>query len=506
MTKYLEKIIRVIILVLGISTEVLILYGTFHFFTSYFAWIEAILRLASVVVVVNIVNSSRTLSTDMIWVLLIMLLPVPGTIIYLLLGADLFASKTVKSLNESDIASRKYLVQDENVLKEMESKMPYLKGDFYYISKSSAYPFYRNSDFTYYELGDTGYPEMLKAMDSAEKFIFLEYFIIEEGIMWDGMHEILKKKAAQGLDVRVMYDDAGSLLTLSNSYSRKLEEEGIKCVCFNQISPIAGAVMNHRDHRKIMVIDGKIAFSGGINLADEYINKKERFGHWKDNCIKIEGEAVWSYTVLFLTNWNALRKTDEDYTVFKLKQNSTKEDGYIAAYGDTPFDNEKTGQCIYTNIINSANKYLYICTPYLLIDTDLENALILAARKGVDVRIITPGIPDKKMVWLISRSYYTNLIEGGVKVYEYTPGFIHAKNFVCDDLVATVGTVNLDYRSLYLHFENGTYLCASKEVLKVRDDLINTMKQCHEVKVEDVKTNALVKIVVAFAKLFVSQM
>ena len=504
--KYLEKVIRFLIIAIGILAEVMIVYLTFHYFTENYAWIEALLRIASMILVVSIVNNSRSLSSDMFWILLIVMLPIPGTIIYFFLGANLISSKTARSLFACDIESKKYLVQDEDILKEMEERDPDLKGDFHYLSASSGYPFYRNCGFEYYPLGNLGFPRMLEALDSAEEFIFLEYFIISEGEMWDQIHAILKEKAAQGLDVRVMYDDAGSIFTLSLSYAKILESEGIKCVCFNRISPFANIVMNHRDHRKILVIDGKTAFSGGINISDEYINRKEVHGHWKDNCIRITGEAVWSYTVLFLTSWNALKNTDEDFSVFRKEFKENKQDGYIAAYGDSPFNMERTGQNIYTNIINSANDYLYIMTPYLMIDNDLENALILAAKKGVDVRLLTPGIPDKKMVWLISRSYYRNLIEGGVKIYEYTPGFVHAKVFVSDDRVATVGTFNLDYRSLYLHFENGTYLCDSKEVFTVRDDFLDTIEKSRPVSANDIHYNPVVRIFIGLAKLFVSQM
>lgn len=506
MAKYIEKIIRYVILAAAAVAEFVFLYGTFHYFTSTFAWIESLLRLISLLMVIYIANNSRHLSSDMFWILLIVTMPVPGTVIYLLLGANLITSKTVHRLYKANKEMEEYLTQDTSILEEMNSRMPDLKGDFCYISNSCHYPVYRNEEVEYYPLGDFGYPAILEALSKAKRFIFLEYFIIEEGGMWDGIHKILKEKAAEGLDVRVMYDDAGSLATLSPSYAKRLEKEGIKCVCFNRINPIIGAVMNHRDHRKILVVDGETAFTGGINIADEYINKKKLYGHWKDNCIRIKGEAVWSFTVLFLSTWNALRKSDDDYRVFRQKADCSETDGYIAPYGGSPIDPEKTGQCIYMNIINSANEYLYIATPYLMIDNDLENALILAAKKGVDVRILIPGVPDKKLIWLVSRSYYRSLIEGGVKIYEYSPGFVHAKTFVSDDRVATVGTFNLDFRSLYLHFENGVYLCGSKQVLTIRDDFVNTLKKSTLVGSDDVKTSLFLRIFVGFVKLFVSQM
>ncbi|MDO4976986.1 MAG: cardiolipin synthase [Eubacteriales bacterium] len=505
--KYADQLLRYIILALGAIAEVIIVITIANYFSTQAVWIGELLRIAGGVICVYIINNTRHMSMDIIWILMIFFFPISGTMVYLLMGANLFHSETAKKLHLSDIEGKKYLQQDSNIFEKLTSKLPSLKGDFHYITKSSGYPFYQNTGFDYYGLGDLGFPVMLEEMEKAESFIFLEYFIIEEGFMWESMHEILKRKAKEGLDVRVMYDDAGSIGTLKASYSRQLESEGIKCVRFNKLNPFLGPVMNHRDHRKILVIDGKVAFSGGINLADEYINKKQVYGHWKDNCIRITGEAVWSYTVLFLSNWNALRKTDEDYEFFKRESLPGKPDGFIAPYGGTPLSKQfNVGQNIYTNIINSATDYVYICTPYLIIDTELENALILAAQKGVKVVMLTPGIPDKKMVWWITRSFYKNLIEAGIKIYEYTPGFVHAKVFVSDDRVATVGTFNLDFRSLYLHFENGTYLCDSKKVFDIRDDFLNTLEVSHLMEQKDVKNGLIKRCFIGIAKLFVSQM
>ena len=503
MQKILKTIFsRLTFIVLMAALEVFILYSLFHWFGSQAEWINEVLRVLSVIIVLGIVNNSRHLSSDMMWILLIILMPVPGTILWLFLGANLISSKTFHRLFRSTADAKKYYVQDEDTLEILYSSSPEDKGQFHYISGSAGFPFYRNTGFSYYGLGDEGYPVMLEELRKAEKFIFLEYFIIEEGKMWNGILEILEEKAKQGLDVRVMYDDMGSMMTLSGSYAKKLEEKGIKCMPFNRINPILGIIMNHRDHRKIMVIDGKTAFSGGVNLADEYINAVVKHGHWKDNIIRIKGEAVWSYTVMFLTHWNALRPTDEDYTVFRAEAEEGEADGFIAPYGETPLDNEITSQNIYMGILNQANDYCYIYTPYLIIDTELINALILAAKHGVDVRIVTPGIPDKKMVWKITRSYYRLLIEGGVKIYEYAPGFVHSKVFVSDDNTATVGTINLDYRSLYLHFENGTYLYNSKKVLEIKQDFLDTFPKCREMKAEDLRSGLFGTLMIAVLRLF----
>ena len=292
--------------------------------------------------------------------------------------------------------------------------------------------------------------------------------------------EILKEKAAKGVDVRLIYDDFGSVTVLPYKYYRKLESYGIKCEAFNKFIPIFSVVMNHRDHRKITVIDGHTGFTGGLNLADEYINRKERFGYWKDTGIMLKGEAVWNLTAMFLTVWNAVRPTDKDFRMFMPGRYHAKDfpsDGYVQPYGDSPLDNETVGENVYLNMINAAQKYIYMCTPYLIIDNEMITALCLAAKRGVDVRIVTPNIPDKKLVFCLTQSYYPQLLESGVNIYQFTPGFIHAKCFVCDDKFATVGTINMDYRSLYLHFECGVFLYRSSAVMQVKEDALETMEK-----------------------------
>ena len=494
---------RICLLLPTIILEFVLLSKLMHWFGNRVVWIETVLHIVGAIIILTIVRTARHLSSSIIWIICIAMFPVFGTVTFLLLGADLLISRTFKNITKWTDFARSYYVQDKKVMKELAEKDPDLYGDFHYISKSEGFPFYKNTGFDYYKTGDEGYPVMLEELKKAEKFIFMEYFIIEEGVMWNGILEILEQKAKEGVDVRVMYDDLGSFFTVSGKFASHLEEKGIRCIPFNRINPIIGTILNHRDHRKIMVIDGKVAFSGGVNLADEYINVISPFGHWKENIIRITGQAVWSYTVMFLTHWNALSNVkDEDFAVFKAEPLRGRKDGYIAPYGETPLDLEIVAQNIYMSIINQSKKYCYIMTPYLIIDTDMINTLILAAKRGVDVRIMTPGIPDKKVIWKITRSYYPQLIEGGVKIYEYTPGFVHAKVFVSDDMVATVGTVNLDYRSLYLHFENGTYLYGSKKVLEIRDDYLETIDQCRQMNSSETKNNLLMELVISILRIF----
>ncbi|MCR5795041.1 MAG: cardiolipin synthase [Solobacterium sp.] len=494
-------------MILAAILEILIIVSIFKWFGQQAGWIEGVLRLLSVVIVLMIIKNSRHLSSDMMWIVGIMLFPVPGTAVYLLLGANLLSSRTYRSIQVSTHKAKKYYQQNEDVLYELDNAAPHLKGQFRYISTDAGFPFYRNTGFDYYGLGDTGYPVMLEEMKKAEKFIFLEYFIIEEGEMWNAMLEILEQKAKEGVDVRVMYDDLGSFMTLSGKYASQLEKNGIKCIPFNRINPVIGIIMNHRDHRKIMVIDGRVAFSGGVNIADEYINTKKKYGHWKDNVIRVRGKAVWSYTVMFLTHWNALSKEkDVNFEAFRGYYEEGPADGWIAPYGETPLDDEITAQYIYMGILNQANDYVYIYTPYLIIDSELINALILAAKHGVDVRIMTPGIPDKKLVWYITKSYYKTLIQGGVRIFEYVPGFVHSKVFVSDDTTAAVGTINLDYRSLYLHFENGTYLYGSEKIADIRDDYLQACAQCNEISLEECWTGPLTEFALCVLRLFAPQM
>ena len=320
--------------------------------------------------------------------------------------------------------------------------------------------------------------------------------------MWDAILQIFEEKVKEGVDVRVMYDDLGCLSKLPANYPKLLESKGIKCIAFNRLSAFAGILMNNRDHRKILIIDGKVAFSGGINIADEYINFKKVYGHWKDNAFKITGDAVWNYTVMFLSMWNSFINEDLDYTKYKYSfGNKAKHQGFVAPYGESPFDKEITGEDIYLNIINQAQNYVYMFTPYLIVDTDVVNSLCLAAKRGVDVRIVIPGIPDKKIVYTVSESYILPLVKSGVKVYKYTPGFIHSKVFVADDHIATCGTINMDYRSLYLHFECGCYLENCDVIKDIKEDVINTIEKSHEVTLEECSGNVIKGVWQAFLRL-----
>ena len=392
------------------------------------------------------------------------------------------------------------MVQDDKIKADIDDKKI---DNIKYLINRTHYFVSTNNDITYYNFGEKFYPELIKELKKAKKFIFMEYFIINEGVMWNGILDILKEKAAAGVDVRILYDDMGSIAMLSTDYAKQLEKFGIKCIPFNKLSPFRGIFMNNRDHRKMTIIDGKVAFSGGVNLSDEYININSRLGIWKDNGIKIVGDAIWNLTVMFLTLWNANINEDNDITKYKYDfKNSNENKGYVIPYGVAPLHKDLIGEDVYINIINSAKNYLYIMTPYLIIDTDIVNSLCRAAKRGVDVRIVVPGIPDKKIVYTQTTSFFIILNNNGVKIYKYTNGFVHSKVFLSDDIRAVVGTINMDYRSLYLHFENGIYMENVDEINKIYEDFDSTFKDCKKLNDKDVKAGLIKSLWQAILRLF----
>lgn len=472
---------RSIIVAIGLIAQILLSLSIHLFFIEHIAFFNIIFTIIGFLLILALIKYSKNYSYTLPWIIILITFPLIGTLMYIIIGNNKNKSKILKDIVECEKNSKKYLVQDEKIKEEIKEN-----SKIRYLSDYCGYPVTKNNYVTYYPIGEEAFEAMLEELKKAEKFIFFEYFIVNHGKMWNTILEILEEKARKGLDVRVMYDDFGSVATLKKSYNKELEEKGIKCVVFNRLNPVSGVIMNNRDHRKILVVDGKVAFSGGINIADEYINIINKHGHWKDNGIRISGEAVWNYSVMFLTMWNSFRNEDKDFNKFKYTfKDEIKENGYVIPYGETPLDEEITGEDVYLNIINQANDYVYIFTPYLIIDTDMINSLNLAAKRGVDVRIVIPGIPDKKIVYTLSESYVELLVKQGVKVYKYTPGFIHSKVFVSDDKIATVGTINLDYRSLYLHFECGCYLENVKEIEDIKKDLVETINKSHEITKEE---------------------
>lgn len=491
---------RGIIVGIGLILQISLTLFIYLKFAQYVSIIQVLYGLLSIIIVLMIIKYSKRLSSDLIWILLIMLFPLIGTLLYVILNNNMRRSKVLKNINENIEKGQKYLIQDETIKKEINHNN---LGQLKYISEFAGFPITKNNEIKYYSLGDDVYPVMLKELKKAQKFIFIEYFLINNGTMWQGILDILKEKAQEGLDVRVLYDDMGSVALLPSNYPSKLKKYGIKCIQFNKLSPFAGIIMNNRDHRKMTIIDGHTVFSGGINISDEYININSTIGKWKDNGIMIKGEAVWNFTVMFLEMWNSFQKEDKDYTKYKYEfSKKYKENGYVVPYGESPLDDNVTGEDIYLNIINQAEKYVYIYTPYLIIDTDMINSLILAARRGVDVRIVVPGIPDKRLVYELTSSYFYTLIKGGVKIYTYSKGFVHSKVFLSDDKIATVGTINLDYRSLYLHFECGIYMYDTSVTKDIKKDFEESFEESHEVSLKESKVGLFKGLWQAILRLF----
>ena len=462
--------------------------------------IQTVLRILSLVAILFVIKSDMNPSYKIGWVLLIAVLPILGGLMYVIFGNKRPTKYMREMLRAQLEKSAEYLGTQESITGELDGGAA---GLFKYLEGSAGYPTAKNTTVRYYRVGEEMYADLLPELEKAEKFIFLEYFIIRPGEMWDGVLEILKRKAAAGVDVRIIYDDMGCIDILPANYNATLEGWGIRTMAFNRFVPAVSLVMNNRDHRKITVIDGKVGFTGGINISDEYINVKERFGHWKDTGLMLKGPGVFNLTLMFLEMWNAFNKDGDNYADFipeSYVEKGGTDDGYVLSFSDSPLDNESVGESVYTDMLYQAKDYIYITTPYLAIDSELQTAMCMAAKRGVDVRMITPGIPDKKIVYRLTRSYYPTLLRAGVKIYEYTPGFIHAKSFVCDDKLCVVGTINMDYRSLYLHFECGTLMYNNPEIKQVKRDDLETMEKCRKVELSDMKTNFIGELFDSFLR------
>ncbi len=478
--------------------------------SEYFMPIYFLLVAFSLFVSIYIMDKNENPSYKLVWVVLIMAMPIFGGLIYALFGGQ----KVPKALRVRDHESQEnmqgLIQQDEALLRQLEQNDPQVHKQARYLWENADFPLYRNTETTFFPLGEDQFAAMVRELKQAKKFIFLEFFIVEEGIMWNTILDILCDKVQQGVEVRMMYDDVGCIGKLSDHYDAKLRRMGIACKVFNPLRPRLAMQMNNRDHRKILVIDGIVGMTGGNNLADEYINAKERFGHWKDCGVMIKGAAVWSLTTMFLQFWNYDEAIKDDYLRYKADPKvfvNIRDDGYVQPYSDSPTDEENVGENTHINMINGANRYVYATTPYLVIDSETKTALTLAAKNGVDVRILVPHIPDKKYVFALTRGNYRDLLAAGVKIYEYTPGFVHAKTFVVDDKTAVVGTINMDYRSYYLHYECGIWFYQSRVVQEVKEDYIKTLALSHQVTMEEYRqTKWIVRMTRAVLNLFAPMM
>lgn len=451
--------------------------------TPYF---KVFFDLLTAVSIIWLFNCEMDSTAKLTWMIIFFIFPVPGTILFVLTQRD-FGHYAIKKRVESIISETKNILpQNETVMTDVQLTCSGTDDLCRYVNRTGCFPIYTNTETSFLASGEEKFAAVLEELDKAEKFIFMEYFIIDEGYMWGKILEKLRDKAAQGVEVRVMYDGMCEMSTLTHDYPKRMAELGIKCKAFAPITPFLSTYYNYRDHRKILVIDGKTAFTGGINFADEYINRRERFGHWKDSAVMLKGEAVRSFTLMFLQMWNISEKEPE-WDKWLEPVNLPKCGGFVMPYADCPLDDDKVGENVYIDILNRATSYVHIMTPYLIIDGELKNAIKYAAQRGIDVKIILPGIPDKKMAFALAKTHYKELTKAGVKLYEYTPGFVHSKIFVCDDEKAVVGTINLDYRSLYHHFECAAYMYRTSCISEIEADFSATLEKCREVTPETIK-------------------
>lgn len=483
MSKMLRRVLTVIPAAAVQALWILLLV---KWLSPYAAYITLALSVAAVLLVLFIIIKRDETAYKILWLLVILTVPVAGALLYLLFGNRRTARPLRKRLRRVQEAGQPAPLPCGGTPFEGEKRM---EQTVRWLEHKTGYPLMRAEDVRYYPLGDAMYPDMLTDLRAAKKTIYLEYFIIEPGEMWQSIVDILAQKVREGLDVRVMYDDLGSISTFNFSNALALEKLGIRCVTFNPLLALKGTA-NYRDHRKMLIVDNAVAYSGGVNLADRYINREHPYGHWKDTGFRLTGAPVRSFTHMFLTFWNAFSLQKEEPMPMPPAAAAAEpaaQDGWVLSYYDSPLNSEATSNRFYIDLLSQATDYAWFFTPYLMLGDDLLDAMLAAAQRGVDVRIIMPGIPDKKLIFRMSRSFYQVLLTGGVKIYEYTPGFVHAKSLVCDDRAATVGTVNLDYRSLFLHFENNSLFYRGSIVARVKEDFLATQSQCRAVEACDTK-------------------
>ncbi len=528
---------RVGIMIVLLVLQALFLFMAFFRFAQFLPHVLGSAAVFTVFMVLYLLNSRLDPTAKITWLVVIMLLPVFGALLFWYTQSDIGHRAVHARLQELIDETKERLAQDPEVMEALEGANPDEVSLARYVRRSGCFPVYADTKVTYFPLGEDKFGQMLAQLKSAKRYIFMEYFIVEEGLMWGKILEILAEKVREGVEVRVMYDGTCEFSTLPHNYPEKLKKLGIQCKMFSPVTPFLSTHYNYRDHRKILVIDGRTAFTGGVNLADEYINQREKYGHWKDTAIMLEGGAAQSFALMFLQMWNITERTPEfdkyldaaviadaeavkppaadaaakdegaaaaeaadekagspaapapadAKTTSPASADTPDATGFVLPYGDCPLDSDKLGERVYMDILNRSRSYVHIMSPYLILDGEMETALKFAAEKGVDVKLILPGIPDKPMPYALAKGHYRSLLASGVKIYEYTPGFVHAKVFVSDDCRAVVGTINLDYRSLYHHFECAAYMYRTGCIPDIEKDFRETLAKCRQVTPETVR-------------------
>ena len=498
---FLRKILkfllsRMVIVGLLLVAELCFLFLVMLRFGEYLPVVYSFSAVLGVLCVCRIIRNDENPGYKITWIIFVLLTQPFGTVVYMVFSGNKLSKRTKHEMSRITSLTSHSADKRDDVLREIAAASENAGRQSRYIADMACCPPYKNTESIYLPTGEVYFEEMCKILRLAEKYIFIEYFIIAQGEMWDSVYGILREKAACGVDVRVIYDDVGSIMRLPYWTPKQMHADGIQCAVFHPFIPVLDARQNNRDHRKICVVDGKYALTGGINIGDEYCNRISRFGYWKDNGVLLRGEAAWSFTVMFLTIWDYLIggthvENYDEYRPDPSVWQTFTGTGYVQPYTDNPLDDEALAENIYLHILYHATRYVWITTPYLIIDEQMKQALCTAAKSGVDVRIITPGIPDKKTVNETTKAYYAYLLKNGVKVYEYTPGFLHAKTFLCDDLYGTVGSVNLDFRSLYLHFECGVWLYKTACLADMKTDFARMFADSREITEKDCKVGLL---------------
>ncbi len=481
---------RMGIILLLLTLNVLTLLAVFRWFAEFLPHFYGGTALFTVGMVIYIINSRMDPTAKITWLIVIMLLPVFGSLFYLFSCTEIGHRAVRKKLQHIYAASPKENCSNR-ALEQLTARFPGAGAMARYVSGVTGIPVSQNTQVTYFPSGEAMLEQMLSALKSAEKSIYLEYFIIDEGVMWGQILDILAEKAAHGLDVRVIYDGTCEFLLLPKGYSRKLQSLGIDCQVFAPVTPFLSTHYNYRDHRKILTVDSKIAFTGGVNLADEYINAIHPYGHWKDTAVMLQGDAAKNFQKMFLQIWNLGKRQIVFPEETEIQEPVSDAQGFILPYYEDPLDREQTGRQVYIDILNRAQRYVHIMTPYLILDGELESALTYAAKRGVEITLLVPGIPDQKLPHALAKSHYPALVDAGVKVYEYSPGFVHAKVVVSDDCEAIVGTINLDYRSLYHHFECAVYLHSVPCIEDIAQDFEETISRSFAVTPESIRKEKL---------------
>lgn len=482
--------------VLMLAIQVAVIYFCAAFFRTYLLWLFGGVVVLGVILTIHIINQPDNPAFQISWIILILLFPALGVFIYLFVKLQIGVHSLSKRYQIIRGEMDCYQKQNKTVFSLLEKEDAYVSSYVTYMNRMSGYPIVQDTLTKYYPLGEDMYVDLLKDLENAKEYIFLEYFIVAKGVMWNSILDILKRKAKEGVQIKFLYDGTCSFMLLPHDYPKYLASYGIECRVFNPVVPIISTHYNNRDHRKIVVIDGKVAYTGGVNLADEYINKIERFGHWKDTAIRLEGMAVHSFVLMFLENWYIEQRGHHEYQKYLELVEPKKGKGFILPFGDNPFDSYLVGEDTYFHVLQTAKRYVHIMMPYLILDHEMLNTLRTASRRGIEVKLIMPGISDKPFIYYMAKTFYQPLLESGVEIYEYTPGFTHAKMFISDDEKGVIGSINLDYRSLYLHFEDAVYLYQDPSILEMEQDFQNTLEQCEQVTLTTLKKYSKIKMII----------